>query len=110
MTNVMQVFLIAALMVAIVAVAFAIQNAVPVTVNFLTWRFESSLALTLLIALAVGVLVSLLASLPSMIRRHRTISHLQGRIRDLEKDLQEDQGEDEETMFSPPEPSESAQD
>lgn len=50
----MQVQLIVAIIVAILAVVFALQNAVPITVSFLTWRFESSLALVLLITVALG--------------------------------------------------------
>jgi hypothetical protein len=46
---IMQLQLIVAIIVAILAVVFALQNAVPITVSFLTWRFESSLALVLLI-------------------------------------------------------------
>jgi len=83
----MQVFLIAALIVAILAVVFAIQNAVPVTVGFLTWRFEGSLALVLLITFALGVITSLLFSLPGMIRRRRTISDLRRKIQSQERSL-----------------------
>ena len=41
----MQLWLIVAIVIAILAVIFAFQNAVPITVSFLTWKFESSLAL-----------------------------------------------------------------
>lgn len=78
----MQVQLIAAIIVAILGVVFALQNAVPITVSFLTWRFESSLALVLLITLALGILMSLLVSVPSMIRTKKIISNQKKKIQD----------------------------
>ncbi len=52
----MQVFLLIALAIALVAVMFALQNIVPVTVAILAWTFEGSLALLLFVALIVGAL------------------------------------------------------
>ncbi|MDD3030797.1 MAG: LapA family protein, partial [Atribacterota bacterium] len=37
------------------AVIFALQNAVPVTVSFIAWRVESSLALILIITFIAGL-------------------------------------------------------
>jgi uncharacterized integral membrane protein len=84
----MQLQLIVAIIVAILAVVFALQNAVPITVSFLTWRFESSLALVLLITFALGILMSLLVSVPSMIKRKRMISNQKKEIQELESSLQ----------------------
>lgn len=64
----MQILIIIALVIAIIAVIFALQNLTVVTVSFFFWEAHSSLALVLLITLAVGVAISLLASLPGMIR------------------------------------------
>ena len=64
----MQIFIIFALMIAGVAIVFALQNLPAVTVTFLFWNFHGSLALVLLISVAVGFLISLLASLPGLIR------------------------------------------
>jgi len=50
----MQALLIIALLIAILAVIFALQNAIPVSITFLVWKTEGSLALVLLVALAVG--------------------------------------------------------
>jgi uncharacterized integral membrane protein len=86
----MQLQLIVAIIVAILAVVFALQNAVPITVSFLTWRFESSLALVLLITVALGILMSLLVSVPSMIKTKRMISSQKKRIRELENGLQKE--------------------
>lgn len=64
----MQIFIILALLISIVAVVFALQNTAVVTVSFLLWSFEGSLALVLLGTLLVGVLISLLASTPGLVR------------------------------------------
>ncbi len=68
----MQVFIIIALLIAILAVIFALQNAVMVSITFLVWNIHGSLALVLLVTLAAGVVISLLASLPSLIRGRLT--------------------------------------
>lgn len=51
-----QIWLFGAVALAIAAVSFAFQNGVPVTVNFLFFRFDSSLAMVLLIAFGLGAL------------------------------------------------------
>jgi lipopolysaccharide assembly protein A len=64
----MQILIFLALIVSILTVIFAIQNITPVTVTFFTWSFNGSLALLLLLAVGVGLLISLLASTPGWIR------------------------------------------
>jgi len=64
----MQVLLIFGIGVAIVAVLFALQNNVPVTVSFFAWSFGGSLALVLLITLGLGALVAGLVPSPAVIR------------------------------------------
>ena len=76
--------LIAALLLVFFAVAFSLQNSVPITIQFFAWTFEGSLVLILLTALALGVIISLLASLPSQIKKNRLIVQQQKRIEDLE--------------------------
>ena len=84
----MQLWLIIAIIVAILAVIFALQNAIPITVSFLTWKFESSLALVLLIAIALGVLMSLMVSVPSKIKNMKLILNQKRKINELEQILQ----------------------
>ena len=84
----MQLQLIVAIIVAILAVVFALQNAVPIVVSFLAWRFESSLALVLLITLALGIIMSLLVSVPPTIKKMKLISSQKKRIQELESSLQ----------------------
>ena len=80
----MQLFLFAALGVALLAVMFALQNIAPVTVAFFAWTFEGSLALLLFVALIVGALISLLASIPTLVKGRWTVATLKKRIAALE--------------------------
>jgi uncharacterized integral membrane protein len=64
----MQIFLILALLIAIVAVVFAVQNPTIVTITFVTWSLHTSLAVALLVALGAGVLITLLVSIPGRVK------------------------------------------
>lgn len=48
--------LILVLALLILAVVFSAQNAAPVSVSFLTWRFDSSLAIVIAFSVLVGML------------------------------------------------------
>ena len=61
-------WLVLALLAIILVVVFAVQNAMSVTVDFLFWEFTSSLALLILLSLAVGVVISLLIFLSTKLR------------------------------------------
>ncbi len=82
----MQLTIIAAIFIAIVGGIFAMQNNVPVTVNFLLWRFDSSLAMVLLFALAIGATVIALLTTPATVRRKWQLTRQGKRIAALEKD------------------------
>lgn len=83
-------FLILALIVAVAAVIFALQNTAPVTVTFFIWHFKDQpLALILLLALAAGVLIGLLTTSPGSIRSKWRASGQRKKIDGLEKILQE---------------------
>ncbi len=81
----MQLAIIAAIFTAIVGVAFAMQNNVPVTVNFLLWRFDSSLAMVLLLALACGAIIVALLTTPATLKWQWQLARQKRRIEDLEK-------------------------
>jgi len=84
----MQIFLLIAILVAALAVLFAVQNTEIVTVDFLFWSFQGSLALILLVALASGAIASSLASLPSLFRSHRFGGAQRRRVEELEAEIQ----------------------
>ena len=82
----MQSFLIAALVIAILTVIFALQNPIPVVVTFMFWKFEGSLALVLMLTFALGALVSLLVSIPAMLKRKSAISNQKkNNVQELER-------------------------
>lgn len=81
----MQLMIIAAIFVGIGAVAFAMQNNLPVTVNFLLWRFDSSLAMVLLLALATGAIVVALLTTPGTLRRQWQLARQRRQLEELEK-------------------------
>lgn len=82
----MQLILIFGITIAIGSVMFALQNNVPVTVTFAIWRFDSSLAMVLLLALGLGVIIAALISSPAVIRSQWTISRLRRQLSGLEGD------------------------
>jgi len=85
----MQLAILIGLAVALVAVAFALQNNVPVTVTFLLWRFDSSLPIVLLLAVAAGALAVALLSTPSVLKLQWNLVRLRRRINALELAQQE---------------------
>ena len=77
--------LIAFLLFLFLAVVFSLQNAEPVIIHFFTWRFEGSLIVVLLTSLAFGVIMTVLATLPSQIKKSRLIVRQQKTIAQLER-------------------------
>ena len=81
----MQLMVIIGIVIAIAGVAFALQNSVPVAVVFLFWRFDGSLAMVLLLALAVGALVIALVSTPAALRSRWTANRQRKEIESLQE-------------------------
>ena len=82
----MQVLLILGIVFAIGAVTFALQNSIPVTVVFAFWRYDSSLAVVLLVALGLGALIAGLVSTPRVIKEQRAGARLRRQVASLEDD------------------------
>ena len=55
--------------IAILAILFAFQNATIIAISLGAWKFEESLAIVLLITLGLGIIISLLLSIPTIIKR-----------------------------------------
>ncbi len=83
----MIIFLILGLLLGGVTVIFALQNVATITVVFLAWQIEGSLALIIILAVAMGVLLSLLLSVPSAIEKHLKISNLKTHNEMLKEEL-----------------------
>lgn len=88
--------LLISLILALVAVAFSLQNTEAVTIRFLIWEYQTSLVLVILGALAIGAILAQIASIGPRIRRARQVHQLQEtvaaqgtRIHSLEAQLQQ---------------------
>lgn len=84
-----QLMLFFAIVVALAAVSFALQNSVPVTVTFMVWRFDSSLAMVLLLAVSLGALAVSLIAWPTIVRERWALARERKRIVALETALLE---------------------
>lgn len=84
----MPYLLIIAVVIAILAVIFALQNADPITVSFLFFQVESSLALVLLLTLFTGIVLGIIVLVTRMFKMQRKISAHKKEILDLEDRLQ----------------------
>ena len=76
----MQIFLFIALIIAVLAVLFAVQNTALATVSFAFWKTDAPLALVLLVAVAAGSLISFFVSLPSNLRTRWAIRQQRKKI------------------------------
>ena len=85
----MIVFLIVALILAVFAIIFALQNAASVTLTFLLWSFQGSLALVVIVTLLAGVLITLLALAPALVRGRLRVRSHRKRVTELEGTLEE---------------------
>ena len=83
----MRIYLILALILAIIVTIFAVQNNEAVDVSFLTFELNGSLALVLMLTLTVGIIIGILVSAPASLRRRLEISGLKKNVRKMEKDL-----------------------
>ncbi|MFQ3573017.1 MAG: LapA family protein [Thermodesulfovibrionales bacterium] len=63
----MAILIVLLILMTTVAV-FAIQNAMPVTISFILWRFESSLAVVIFVSLICGSVMTVLAYTMSRIK------------------------------------------
>lgn len=72
----MRLFVISALVIAFLAILFALQNTNLVTIQFFIWEYRQSLALVLLGTLALGTVIGLLVSIPAIIRRSHKASRM----------------------------------
>lgn len=66
----MILFIILGILLGALSVMFALQNIAVITVNFLSWHITGSLSIVLFVAIIAGVLISLLISVPEVIKSH----------------------------------------
>lgn len=83
------VYLVLALMIAVIAVIFALQNTAAVTISFFAWEVGGSLSLVVLVTLVIGVVVGWLFAAPSLVKNSFQGSSQRKRISALEKEVSE---------------------
>ena len=83
------IYLILALLIAVVAVIFALQNTMTVTIAFFAWETTGSLSLVLLVTLLIGILIGWLFAAPSLVKHTFRASGSRKRIGALEKELED---------------------
>ena len=79
----MQILFILATVLGLIVAIFAVQNATPVTVRFLHWRLDSSVAVVTVLAVGTGAIIAWLLSLTSRLMRWRRRSRRFPRPRPL---------------------------
>jgi putative membrane protein len=81
------IFLLIGLILGALAVIFALQNITMISVTFLAWQLEGSLAVILLLAVTTGVLIGVMVALPGAIRSWFHISSLRKQNNKLNNSL-----------------------
>ncbi len=80
--------LITAIVIAIIAIIFALQNNILVTVRLIFWDLPyANLALVLVLTIIMGIVIGLLFLAPGIYKRNQTISAQKKRIAELERDI-----------------------
>ena len=82
----MRIFFAVALILALLVTLFAVQNNQPITISFLFWSIEGSLALVLMITLVLGIVIGVLLMAPGSLRNRLQIGGLQRSVRALEQE------------------------
>lgn len=110
----MFIFLLLGAIIGAFSVVFVAQNTMPISVTFLSWQIEGSLAVVLTITFVGGVLMTALFSIPGLISDWVESARLRRRIKVLEEDLaklkKEDGSHSVPTYDLPPHPATAAAD
>jgi len=83
----MRFFIVLALFIAVAIVLFALQNSAIVTVSFLSFHYNGSLALILVVVFTLGLLAGILISIPSLLRKSSDLRGQKRRVRQLEESI-----------------------
>ncbi len=82
----MRIFFAIALLLALLVTVFAVQNNQPITISFLFWSIEGSLALVLMVTLVLGIVIGVLLMAPGSVRSRLQVGGLQRSLRSLEQE------------------------
>ncbi|EIW15736.1 MULTISPECIES: LapA family protein [Pelosinus] len=81
------IYLIFAMGFAVLVTIIAIQNSMPVTINFLSWSVNTSFAIVVLASAGAGVLIALLGQWVIQLRLRLSLRQSEKRVHELEKAL-----------------------
>ncbi|HMK43719.1 MAG TPA: LapA family protein [Dissulfurispiraceae bacterium] len=94
------------LAILLVVVLFSVQNALPVSVTFLSWTFQASLAVVMFLSVLAGLLVGSLITVTIMFRRSR---RKRAAAREAERPMQTAQQQPRQTQTASPPPQQQPQ-
>lgn len=83
----MQFFLFLALILALALVLFAVQNSIVISLKFVNWSFEGSLAFILSLTFVAGMIAGIFLLIPAWWRKTMQGRVQRKRIHELEKEL-----------------------
>lgn len=72
--------LIVAMIIVMVVAVFTLQNAMPVSIVFLFWKFQASLAIVIFLSVLTGIVIASIIFLWLRIRRSRKEKGLRHQI------------------------------
>ncbi len=84
----MIIFLLLGLVLGAVSVVFALQNITTITVVFMTWQIQGSLALIILLAVLTGLLIGFIVCAPEVIKKGLQVASLRKQNAKLNEALQ----------------------
>jgi uncharacterized integral membrane protein len=85
----MRITFVFALILILLVTIFAVQNNESIKINLLFWEIDGSLALVLVITFILGILIGLLVSTPTTLRKRSQLAEARKRLRTAETDLEE---------------------
>ncbi len=85
----MQILLVLSVLIGIALVLFAVQNSAVVTVSFLSFHYNGSLALILVVVFALGLLAGIFISVPLLLKKNSALREQKRRVKQLEEDMTE---------------------
>ena len=81
------IYLILAMVFSVLVTLFAVQNAMSVTINFLTWSINTSFAIVVLSSAGAGIIIALLSQAMIQLRLRLSLQQSEKRVHELEKAL-----------------------
>lgn len=82
----MQKTLIIVLVSVLIIVSFVLQNASPVKLTLWFWKIDTSLSMLIFFSVALGALLSYLASLPNTFKKNKQLADIKEKLKSCQKE------------------------